>query len=170
MAMTMPAERHTTLSLIRRLAGAARQVFARPARLQFAALCYRMHPHADGPRPEILMITSRDTGRWVIPKGWPMAGRTGAGVAATEAYEEAGVRGTVARRAIGRYHYPKGQPGGLKLNCVVKVYALKVADLLDDFPERGERRRQWFSPAEAAARVDEPELAALLRDFRPPIG
>ncbi|MEN9850080.1 MAG: hypothetical protein RL128_243, partial [Pseudomonadota bacterium] len=62
------------------------------ARTQYGALCWRMHRG----KVEVLLITSRDTGRWVIPKGWPIDGLAPAQTAAREAWEEAGVEGDIA--------------------------------------------------------------------------
>lgn len=143
---------------------------AAAVRRQCAALCWRMEADA----PQILLITSRDTGRWVVPKGWPMPGLSPARTAAREAFEEAGVRGTVDERSLGCFGYEKvlgqGAARGLRVACVVAVFPLRVEGLEDDFPEAGQRQRAWFAPAEAAARVDEPDLARLLAAFRPADG
>ena len=71
----------------------------RPTRIQFGALPYRFDRHAD---LEVLLITSRETGRWIIPKGGPIKGFKPGQTAALEAYEEAGVRGRVSARPLGR--------------------------------------------------------------------
>ena len=91
-----------------------------PPRLQVAALCWRKLDD----RLRILLITSRDTGRGVLPTGWPMRNRTDAEAAAREAYEEAGLRGVIAPRPIGVYTYLKRLPKGRAAPCVVRVYAL----------------------------------------------
>ena len=114
---------------------------------------------------EILLITSRETRRWVIPKGWPMPGHSAAESAAQEAYEEAGVRGQMAAQAIGHYGYSKRLRGRAKKRFRVDVFGMEVTEVLDLWPEAHERTRQWLSPADAAAHVDEPELAALIRTF-----
>jgi 8-oxo-dGTP pyrophosphatase MutT (NUDIX family) len=114
---------------------------------------------------EILLITSRDTGRWVIPKGWPMDGKTAAAAAAREAWEEAGVKGKVGDEPIGSYNYLKGLPEGLKVDCRVRVFALAVDDICKNFPEKGERRAEWVDCAEAANRVLEPGLKMLILAF-----
>lgn len=111
-------------------------------------------------------MTSRDTGRWVIPKGWPMSGKCAYEVAAREAYEEAGVRGTVERETLGAFSYPKVLKDGLKVNCNVQVYALEVADLAKNFKEKGERTIEWVSCDEAVKRVKEPELRDLFLLFK----
>jgi len=133
------------------------------ARTQVAALCWRIE---DG-KPQVLLITSRETGRWVLPKGWPVEGKSAFESARTEAWEEAGVEGKVSDDCLGLYAYYKVLGPGMDVPCVVAVYPLKVKALADDFPERPERKRQWFSPKKAAQRVDEPELKELLRGFDP---
>ena len=127
---------------------------------QYAALPWRKPQGI-----EILLITSRETMRWVIPKGWPMKGHAAAESAAQEAYEEAGVRGQMTARAIGHYDYSKRMRGGAKKRFRVDVFAIEVTEVLDLWPEANERTRQWLSPHEAAAKVNEPELAALIRTF-----
>jgi 8-oxo-dGTP pyrophosphatase MutT (NUDIX family) len=127
---------------------------------QYAALPWRQAASL-----EILLITSRETRRWVIPKGWPIPAHSAAESAAQEAYEEAGIRGQMAAQAIGHYGYRKRQRGGAKKRFRVEVFAMEVTEVLDLWPEAHERTRQWLSPAEAAIRVDEPGLAVLIRTF-----
>jgi len=133
------------------------------ARAQVAALCWRNRE--GGLR--ILLVTSRDTGRWVLPKGWPIEGLTASEAAAREAWEEAGVEGKVRKKPLGRFAYHKHLGPEKAVPCVVDVFALKVKSLADTFPEADQRKRKWFAPDEAAARVDEPDLKALLRGFAP---
>lgn len=130
-----------------------------PVRLQFGALPHR--PSAEGGR-DILLITSRDTGRWVIPKGWPMRGRCGWEVAAREAFEEAGIEGDTGAQPIGAYHYAKRRSGGRSLTCRVEVFPFGVMRELERWPERHQRRRHWFAAREAARLVDEDELRSLI--------
>ncbi|MDP0928068.1 NUDIX hydrolase [Paracoccus onubensis] len=129
----------------------------RPRSLQVGAVC------RDPDTGKVLLITSRGTGRWVIPKGWPMAGRSLAGAAAREAWEEAGVEGQVSDDELGRYRYDKAQDSGFSVPVDVAVYTLKVTALQDAFPEAAERERQWFTPIEAEAAVAEPGLKTILR-------
>lgn len=131
-------------------------------RTQFAALPWRM---SDG-KPQILLITSRDTGRWILPKGWPMQGETPADAAATEAWEEAGVKGRVAPACIGIYSYDKAMEEG-SLPVAVAVFPVEVEKLAKRYPEAGDRRRRWFSRRKAAEKVAEPELRAILETFDP---
>lgn len=137
-------------------------LLARPDRFQMAALCYRMKKG----QPEVLLITSLHTGRWIIPKGWPMRGRDAAGGAAAEAWEEAGV---VPRRvdpsAIGSFRYLKKLRGGVEVPCETKVFLIQVEKLADEYPQKGKRRRKWVSTSEAAAAVDEPGLRDLLTEL-----
>lgn len=129
---------------------------ARQPALQVAALCL------DAATGRVLLITSRGTGRWIIPKGWPMPGRSLAEAALEEAWEEAGVRARPGTE-IGQYHYDKMQDRGFGIPVVVHVFLTVVDALADDFPEQGSRERHWVDPARAATMVAEPELAALLR-------
>lgn len=134
----------------------------RDLRTQFAALCYRIEKN----KPEVLLITSRRSGRWIIPKGWPMEGKTPSESALIEAWEEAGVEGSVFNRCLGLFSYVK-QMTEPELPCAAMVYPVKVKNLADDYPEAGQRRRRWLRPAKAAERVDEPELAHIIRHFDP---
>ena len=110
----------------------------------------------------ILLVTSRDTGRWVLPKGNPMFGVAARRAAALEAEEEAGVRGTVAKKSLGHYPYRKWIDAETFEIAEVEVFALKVRKELPKWKEQGERERRWVSRAEAAEMVDEPELRALI--------
>jgi len=130
---------------------------------QFAALCWRMRKG----RSEILMITSRRTGRWIIPKGWPIEGRDTTASVLTEAWEEAGVTGRVAGPCLGLFSYIKILSGGGAMTCLATVWPVEVTALARDYPEKDERKRKWMRPKKAAARVDEPELAQMLRTFDP---
>ncbi|SLN38029.1 NUDIX hydrolase [Oceanibacterium hippocampi] len=113
---------------------------------------------------EYLLVTSRDTGRWVLPKGYVADGHTPPSSAAKEAWEEAGIRGEIADREIGRYCYRKLEiKGGGTLN--VAVFPLKVAELADSWPEKSQRTRKWMDPEAAAKAVAEPELKTLLAAF-----
>ncbi|SDG42879.1 NUDIX hydrolase [Roseospirillum parvum] len=139
----------------------------RPRLFQVAALCHRQG-HAG---PEVLLVTSRETGRWVLPKGWPVRGLDAAGAAVEEAWEEAGVRPAPGRpRPVGRYRYAKRLKGGLPVETEVAVFAVAVAKLADTFPEVGSRERRWMTPAKAAEAVDEPDLKTLLRALPPLAG
>ncbi len=131
-------------------------------RSQYAALPYRIE--ADGSL-SIMLITSRETRRWVIPKGWPMRRRSEAEAAAREAFEEAGVKGEIAKKSVGVFSYDKGLGQGRSIQNVVRVFPLKVGELLRQYPETGQRRVKWFAAGRAARKVREPELSALIRAF-----
>jgi 8-oxo-dGTP pyrophosphatase MutT (NUDIX family) len=134
------------------------------AKVQYGALCWR---HGDD-GVEVLLITSRDTGRWVIPKGWPIPGLAPEAAAAQEAWEEAGVDGQINPLCIGRFGYQKCLSVSASVPCAVAVYGLRVGQLAKAFPEAKVRQRQWFSRTEAAALVAEPELALIIAGFAPP--
>lgn len=151
------------MTILSRIASELCLMFRRPVRMQCAALCYRFKKKSGA--PEMLLITSRDTGRWVIPKGWPMEGKLCHEAAAREAYEEAGVKGEAGAARIGTYLYDKGLRHGLKVQCMVQVYPLLVMDMLKDFPEKGSRRIEWVTFREGAGRVAEPMLRDLILDF-----
>lgn len=137
-------------------------LFKRPKRLQVAALCYR---EGECGR-EVLLVTSRDTGRWIIPKGWPINGKDAPGAALQEAWEEAGVRnGRVSGEAIGTYCYEKELSSGLPVPVETLVFPIEVHALEGEYPEASERRRKWVSPTRAANMVREPELQQILRDM-----
>lgn len=128
---------------------------------QVAALCWRMRKG----QVQVLLITSRETGRWIIPKGWPIAGLTAAAAAAREAWEEAGVEGHVLDTTIGGFGYDKLAPMAAMVRCMVAVHALRVQTLKSRYPEAGQRRRAWFSALVAADLVAEPELQHLIRSI-----
>lgn len=133
----------------------------RPPALQVGAVCRCVQTG------DVVLITSRGTGRWVIPKGWPMEGKTLSAAAATEAWEEAGVEGHVREAEIGRYHYDKEQGPGYSVPVEVRVFLLDTDCLRADFPEARQRKRRWFSAQEAAQRVVEPGLKEILLALPP---
>jgi 8-oxo-dGTP pyrophosphatase MutT (NUDIX family) len=135
----------------------------REPRTQYAALPWRKGE--DGVL-QVMLITSRETRRWVIPKGWPMRDRDPGGTAAQEAFEEAGLIGDPARKPLGVYHYDKRLRSGREQHVRVMVFPLKVKEIRDIWPEMVERDRRWTTPTEAAAMVDEPELQVLLARFK----
>lgn len=114
---------------------------------------------------EVLLVTSRETRRWVVPKGWPWRKVADHDAAAGEAWEEAGVRGHTRRKSIGQFDYLKLRDGKSSM-LRVNVYLLEVAEIARSWPEAKERSRQWFSPARAAELVAEPELKMLLHELQ----
>ncbi|CUH89132.1 NUDIX domain protein [Phaeobacter sp. CECT 5382] len=137
-------------------------MLSRPKRIQVAALCYRTASQGK----EVLMVTSRGTGRWILPKGWPINGKDGAESALQEAWEEAGVqKGCVEGDPIGTFSYDKELKTGLPVPVETFVYTIRDVELSDDYPEAHQRQRKWFSPQDAANLVREPELQTLLRQL-----
>ena len=130
--------------------------------VQYAALPWRMKDGA----LEILLITS-SSGRWIIPKGWPMDGKAPHEAAAQEAWEEAGVRGEAGPQAVGSFHTDKVKKDGRVKRLEVEVFPLAVTEESERWPEADVRRRRWFAQAEAAGQAGEPELSTLLAGFEP---
>jgi 8-oxo-dGTP pyrophosphatase MutT (NUDIX family) len=126
---------------------------------QVAALCWR------SAAPEILLITTLNTKRWILPKGWPMDGMTLAQSAAREAFEEAGVEGVIGPEPIGNYPYLKERKDGGAMACSVDVFAMEVTGQAADWLEKGARELAWLPLAQAATKVAEPGLRQILLDF-----
>ena len=131
-------------------------------RLQFAALCWRRKQG----KLQVLLVTSRGRKRWIVPKGWPIDGKTPADCALIEAWEEAGVRGKAGAQSLGVYAYTKTGPQG-PLPCLAMLYPVKVKALAEHYPERGQRERRWCSRKKAARLVGASDLAQLILDFDP---
>lgn len=127
--------------------------------VQHAALPFRMTETG----PQILLVTSRETRRWIIPKGWAKKNVEPHEMAAIEAFEEAGVRGKVKKKAVGEYRYDKRLDDGSTVTCDVSVFPLEVTTELPDWPERPQRDRRWFPPAEAAMLISEPGLVDIFQ-------
>ena len=137
-------------------------IFKRPKRVQVAALCYRDTDEGK----KVLLITSRDTGRWIMPKGWPIDGLDGSGAALQEAWEEAGVtEADIETAPMGIFEYDKGLGEGLTVPVTTQVYLTRVRELSEEYPEADMRKRAWFTPKEAAELVNEPDLKAILNAF-----
>jgi 8-oxo-dGTP pyrophosphatase MutT (NUDIX family) len=131
-------------------------------RVQYAALPYRRR--ADE-RTQVMLVTTRDSGRWVIPKGWPQKRKKPSATAASEAREEAGVVGVIGRDSIGSYSYKKRLKSGAVVACEVRVFPLKVKRQQKRWPERGEREIAWFSRTKAAKAVRHRELGDIIRSL-----
>lgn len=112
----------------------------------------------------VLMVTSRDRGRWVMPKGWQMNGKKPWRAAEIEALEEAGAVGFISDTPIGHYHYDKWLDDGTTIPCRVMLYPMVVEKLKRRWKERKQRKRHWFALKKAAKLVDEKELSELLRE------
>ena len=127
--------------------------------VQFAALPWRIGQ--DG-ICQVMLLTSRETRRWVIPKGWPIKGRKPAEVAALEAYQEAGLHGhVVGKRPVGNFHYDKQLAKGA-VPCEVQVFLFYVERQISDWPEKHQRVTQWFDVADASSRVVEKGLGEII--------
>jgi 8-oxo-dGTP pyrophosphatase MutT (NUDIX family) len=113
----------------------------------------------------LLLITSRGRGRWIVPKGWPMKDRAPYLAAALEAFEEAGVVGEVMPNQLGSYQATTMDEHGGILNRRVTLFSLKVVGTLTNWPEREQRKRQWFGLEEAADRVDDAGLGDIIREM-----
>jgi len=128
---------------------------------QVAALPYRVTET----RLEVLLVTSRRTRRWIVPKGWPAQGLSPAANAAREALEEAGISGEIGDSSLGVFHYFKEMKHGVGVPCRVELFPLKVTRQRKTWAEKGVRDVKWFSVAEGAALVAEVELKRLILKF-----
>jgi len=153
--LTRPQDHEHLAERVRKLFGTV------PCRLQVAALPWRRVQ--DG--IEIMLITSRDTGRWVLPKGWPEAREPLCLAAAREAMEEAGLSGRISHLEIGRYFYAKALASGEEVPCEVLVFPLLVEAAADRWKEKRSRMRQWVSVAQASGMVNEPDLGQIIAHF-----
>ena|SRR5690242_10530601 len=132
-----------------------------PRRVQYAALPWRRINSAT----EVMLITS-DSGRWIIPKGWPMKRTPPHFTAAREALEEAGVLGQIGKRPIGSFSHRKVLKQGRAVVCEVEVFPLEVTSQRKTWPEKGKRKVKWFSPSAAARAVHQPLLGAIIRGLQ----
>lgn len=144
--------------LAARLAGHLRRVVGTaPHAVQAAALPWRRTEHGI----EVLLVTGRDRGRWILPKGWPGRGESLPRAAEREAFEEAGIRGRIGETAIGSY-----RRGGRRRPPVeIFVFPLEVDKVADKWPERKQRQRRWLTPDKAAMKIHDPALAGIVRSF-----
>jgi 8-oxo-dGTP pyrophosphatase MutT (NUDIX family) len=132
-------------------------------RVQYGALPYRFTPDA---ALEILLVTTRQSKQWIIPKGWPIKGLRPAKSAAREAFEEAGVRGRVGGKSIGFFAYNKTLDGNrIEVNCEVRVFPLLVKRQSETWPEIEQRVVQWVVPNKALALIKDPGLKGLIAAF-----
>jgi 8-oxo-dGTP pyrophosphatase MutT (NUDIX family) len=130
--------------------------------LQSGALPWRLKGRK---KAEVLLVTGRRSGRWMIPKGWPMPGKSLAESAAQEAFEEAGIEGKLGEAPIGTFRHVKQHLLFGEMEVDILVHPLAVKRELRDWPEKGERSRKWFALDVAAARVDSSELSGLILEF-----
>jgi ADP-ribose pyrophosphatase YjhB (NUDIX family) len=128
--------------------------------IQYGALPYRLR------KPGVvdyLVVTSRGTGRWIFPKGGLVKGKTAAQSAAQEALEEAGVRGRLHGEPIGVYRTTKQRPR--PISVTVLLFALQVEEMLERWPEQGQRIRKWASLAELNELLTDDGAAQLIAKF-----
>lgn len=145
-----------------RFSETVRRILGAPAPLvQVAALPWR--EMEDG--IEVMLVTSRGTGRWILPKGWPETEESLWQSAARESFEEAGLHGEASQIEVGSYYYCKMLNTGFERRCEVRVFPIEVSRIDDRWPEKGQRERKWVSPEEAAALVAEPDLSELILEF-----
>ena len=131
-------------------------------RTQFAALCYRYKKD----ELQICMVTSRGSGRWILPKGWPMHKQTPAQAAAQEAWEEAGLKGAPIDHCLGVYSALKPLENETA-PLLVMVYPVRVETVAKNWPEMEDRKRKWVSARKAAKKLTEPELRRIVSTFDP---
>lgn len=133
-------------------------------RSQFAALCYRLRKE----KVQVLLVTSRRSKRWIVPKGWPMHAKTPEAAVLQEAWEEAGVTGKVTGGCLGVYSYAKEmKEDNNTLPVIALLYPVEVKARAKTYPEVGQRRCKWVSRKKAMKLVKEPELRRMIRDFQP---
>jgi 8-oxo-dGTP pyrophosphatase MutT (NUDIX family) len=132
--------------------------------IQTGALPWR---RGRGERVEVLLVTGRKSGRWLIPKGWPMFGKSLAAAAAQEALEEAGVEGVIDPEPLGSFRHGKQHLVSGPLEVSIVVHSLAVDNELPQWPESEQRRRKWFPLGQAAEQVDSKALSRLILNFRP---
>ncbi|MCA0048364.1 NUDIX hydrolase [Mesorhizobium sp. B283B1A] len=131
---------------------------------QVAAIPFRLNAHGD---IEVMLVTSRTTRRFIVPKGWPMKGKSGRKAATIEAQEEAGVLGRTLKQPAGLYSYWKRLANRF-VRVDVIVYLLEVTEELADWQEAKRRQRAWLAPADAAMLIDEPDLSTLVKTLKLP--
>lgn len=127
--------------------------------IQTGALPWRV---AGRKEPMVLLVTGRRSGRWMIPKGWPIVRKSLATSAAQEAFEEAGVKGQIEAEPLGSFGHVKTHLPVGEVEVSIVVYPLEVEQELPDWPEAGQRRRKWFTLEDAARQVESKELGALI--------
>jgi 8-oxo-dGTP pyrophosphatase MutT (NUDIX family) len=131
-------------------------------RKQYGAVPFRVR---DDGTIQVMLITSRETRRWIVPKGWPKKGGPRP-TAKAEAFEESGVRGKVHRKPLGSFEYRKKLNRGRHILCKLQVFPLSVKKQAKNWPERLDRTTRWFSLTDAAKLCSDPELGVLLRKLK----
>jgi 8-oxo-dGTP pyrophosphatase MutT (NUDIX family) len=145
----------------RKAAGPARRRAA-PVAVQYGALPYRVTPAG---AIELLLVTTKQSKRWIVPKGRPIKGLKPAKCAAREAFEEAGIRGVMGKKSIGAFRFLKTVDDALSVMCEVRLYPMKVKRELTDWPEAPDRTPRWFEPSAALAAVNDAGLKSVINRF-----
>ena len=131
---------------------------------QVAAIPYRLNERGE---IEVMLVTSRTTRRFIVPKGWPMKGKSARKAATIEAQEEAGVLGKTLKEPAGTYTYWKRLSNRF-VRVDVIFYLLTVTEELANGQEAKRRQRAWLARADAAMLIDEPDLSTLVKTIRVP--
>ncbi|WP_162009746.1 NUDIX hydrolase [Methylocystis heyeri] len=135
----------------------------RAIRVQYGVLPYRL---TEAGEVEILLVTTRQSRRWIIPKGWPIKGLKPSKSAAREGYEEAGIRGKVGGKSVGAFCYEKRiEEDGVTVPCEVRVFPLLVMQQFDSWPEAHQREARWFEPNKAVSAIKIAGLRELVESF-----
>lgn len=135
----------------------------RALRVQYGALPYRI---GEAGMPEFLLVTTRISGRWIVPKGGPIKDLKPPKSAAQEAFEEAGIRGTIGAKPLGAFAFDKTLADtGSTVPCEVWVFPLLVKRQYKNYPEAEERASRWFTPEEALAALNDAGLCELIALF-----
>jgi len=113
---------------------------------------------------EVCLVTTRETGRWTLPKGWPMKNRKDHAAARVEAEQEAGLSGDIGKTPVGSFRYFKRLADRFEL-VLVTVYPLPVTKVFATWKEQSSRQVQWASFHDASVVVEEPELKTLLSEI-----
>ncbi len=138
-----------------------------PTVTQFAALCHRPAKTGGKKQGREVLLVSSSRGRWILPKGWPIAGKNPADAALQEAWEEGGVRrGKVNATALGAFDGEKRYDSGATVPCHTEVYSVSVTAMSKNYPEADRRNRIWVAPEKAAEMVDDDGLRGILRQFQ----
>ncbi len=159
--MKLPRAANKLLTSLQGSGASRREVGQLP--IQTGALPWRVGP---GNQTEVLLVTGRNSGRWMIPKGWPMRGKSLAKAAAQEAFEEAGVKGTISTKPLGSFRHVKQHLIFRPLEVNILVHSLSVKRELAKWPEEGQRERRWFTLDEAVTSVDSEELGRLILQLK----
>jgi 8-oxo-dGTP pyrophosphatase MutT (NUDIX family) len=116
---------------------------------------------------KVMLVTTRGRKRWIIPKGWPIPGLEPPESAAREAFEEAGLVGSVDPKAVGSFRYNKRLGPGRQVRCTVEVFPFHVDHQRPHWLEKEERETRWLSTKKAASLVSQPELKRIILSFNP---